>query len=213
MGFGWMSGTVALAIAAAAGAATAMEAPLLGVDMAGSYHIYHAKQEYWALPAYHQAVEELGTQFVNVHVYAETAHGADSARMMAEKIARIDAGMRSAGLKYVLNVEDSNYNNLIEITPGVNEFEQPDGCHRWDLRMEWLEPLLEANATSGTAFLGVLYDEPIHMQNETNRSANLQVPGATEELDAPFFANTDGLSVTEAWSALCLGAEQIREHY
>ncbi|MCE5231637.1 hypothetical protein LLG95_18825 [bacterium] len=191
--------------------AAAAEHPImLGIDMAGSYHIYDAKMEYWSHEPYYQAVNELGGQFINIHLYPELGYGDWNSTKTLEKIGRMDAGMRAHGLKYQLNNEDANFYEVAEITPGVNEYTLVGGLHRWDFRMAWLNPILDS-----PAFMGVVYDEADHMQIENNRyPVNVLDPGPPNEYDVPYLVNTWGMPVPQAWAALANMAANLRtSHY
>lgn len=192
--------------------AAAADHPIqLGLDMAGSYFVYDTDIEYWSHEPYYRAVSELGGQFVNIHLYPELDSGDWNSTRTLEKIQRMDAGMRAHGLKYQLNNEDANFYEVAEITPGVNEYALADGYHRWDLRMEWLAPLL----TDNPAFMGVVYDEADHMQIENNRYAvNIDDPLPINTYDVPYLARTHGMTVPTAWAALANACADLRTgHY
>lgn len=211
--FAIVSGFIGLFISfAPISAAAAADHPIqLGLDMAGSYFIYDANIEYWSHEPYYQAVAELGGQFINVHLYPELGYGDWNSTRTLGKIMHMDAGMRAHGLRYQLNNEDANFYEVAEITPRVNEYAIPGGYHRWDLRMEWLAPLL----TKNPAFMGVVYDEADHMQLENNRYAvNPDDPAPINEYDVPYLARTHGITVPQAWSTLANACANLRtDHY
>lgn len=110
-----------------------------GVDDAGHWFgpqgMDRWEQDYW-----YEAIRSLGCNFVMTH-FALFAPGdaEDEAAYFARRLQKMDAKMRAHGLNYNLNLEDPNFAAYREVDPGKNEFETPDGMHRWDLRMEWIE--------------------------------------------------------------------------
>lgn len=210
------------ALLVGAGSASAAEnhPVILGVDMAGSYHFGQEFPRveliaYWSHEPYFQAIEDLGAQYIVVHLFPVVGMAAGGSEATAQKILDIDAGMRSHGLWYSLNNEHANFTITAEIDPGRNEFEQPGGLHRWDLRMDWLGPLLGPASSSG-GFLGVVYDEPGHMQLMNNMFvSNPEPPFPLEEpFDAPYLVDTDAMELESAYQALIDRLISLRlEHY
>jgi hypothetical protein len=129
---------------------------------------------------------------------------------MAKKIAQIDQTLRQRAITYTLNVEAPNFSPSAEITPGVNEFDQPGGLHRWDLRMEWLKPILPPAAPSPPAFQGLVYDECGHMQLSNNKFSN----PPRNDFDRPFLVDTHGVDLETAYDRLVAECRRIRAaHY
>ena len=154
-------------------------------------------------------LKELGLTHVDIHIEPITKAGSRNALLMGQRIQQIDEQMRRHGLTYTLNVESPNFLASAEITPGVNEFDHPGGLHRWDLRMDWLKPILPATAAASSAFQGVVYDECGHMQLSNNKFAN---PEAT--FDKPFLVNTHGMAMETAYDRLVSEGRRLREeHY
>ncbi|MEN6625431.1 MAG: hypothetical protein ABFD69_04285 [Candidatus Sumerlaeia bacterium] len=209
--FTWLLSVFFFAVAAGGSFAAADNPILLGVDMAGAWFIDHdTGVEYWQHEPYYKAINELGAQFVGIHLYPETAYGDLNSTRTLEKILRMDAGMRAHGLKYQLNNEDANFVEIQRVTPGVNEYDAPGGLHRWDLRMSWLRPVMNSGA-----FMGVVYDEADHMQLENNRYAyNEENPLPDNTYDVPYLANTRGMTVPQAWAAVANACANLRTgHY
>lgn len=169
---------------------------LLGVDNAGSGWIYKSDDQLATNQALAAALEELGVNFVVYHLIAE---GASTPEDMAKRITTIDESMRSRGLKYTLNNEAANWFKSLELEPGRNEFSHPDGTHRWDLRMEWLDALLPPAKPGCPALIGVTHDEAEHMQLTGHQFCALPEP---PPLDAPRFADTDGKDMATAYNLI-----------
>jgi hypothetical protein len=214
----WLAGLVA----APAVAGPATRPMLIGVDTAGDYHQYHTDIEFWSHPPFWRAMDELGVDFVGVHLYPRrnypryfTQLDPETPESMLAKILSIDAGMRAHGRLYQLNNDDYIFWDRAEVYPGVDEYDAPGGCHRWDLRPEWFEPLLEANATSGTAFVGWIYDELGHMQITGNMFVNFPPePYELNSFDAPQLADVHGLSVEAGWDKIVDVCSRLQsDHY
>jgi hypothetical protein len=188
-----------------------------GVDSAGQYHLVFTDLDYWSHEPFYAALDEFDFGYVVIHLYPVTEFGADSERLTIEKMAAMDRGMRSHGKTYTLNLEDSNFTIRREIVPGVNEYDAPGGLHRWDLRPSWFAPAIEENFRTGfRSLLGVVYDEPTHMQNESNRFANNAEPPFIEPntYDVPYLAATHGMEVVASHEAVFAEALRLRaEHY
>jgi len=183
---------------------------LLGVDDGGAYHHTVVKRQPFEFPAYFRALGDLGVRFVSVHFWPVTDAGKDSPARTGLRLEALDQAMRDRGLKYSLNVELSNFVPRYEITPGVDEFEHPDGMHRWDFRMEWLEAILPPHRPEPAALIAITYDECEHMILSNNKFANS--PKST--FDQPFLVNTHGMPLATAYDRLVAEARRIREeHY
>lgn len=176
--------------------------PLLGVDNAGS-----SKAASPGDAAAAKALKELGVNFVVYHIHPVTNHGPDNAEKTRLRISAIDAAMRENGFRYTLNNETPNFVKIVELESGVNEFAHPDGTHRWDLRMDWLRPLL----SNGPEFMGITYDECEHMQLTSNQFA--RHPDG-EPFDAPFLVDTSGKDMETAFNRLVAKCKSLtKRHY
>ena len=182
----------------------------LGVDDGGSYHWFSLRKIPTECPAYFAALDELGARFLSIHLWPVTDAGEKNATLTGRRIEAIDQAMRDHKMTYTLNVELSNFVPRLEITPGVNEYDHPDGTHRWDLRMEWLSPILPPTRPGPPALAAITYDECEHMILSNNKFSNS--PKAT--FDQPFLVNTHGLDLPTAYDRLVAAAKQLREvHY
>ena len=185
---------------------------LLGVDNAGSisYHEQIAGQRTWQTEAWFRGVKELGAGFVSTHFSPVLDAGTNNSNLTRQRLEAIDRAMRDHGLQYSLNVEYVNWVARAEITPGVDEFEHPGGIHRWDLRMDWLTPVLPPNRPAPPALVAITYDECEHMLLSNNKFVN----SPKNTYDQPFLVNTHGLPLTTAYDRLVAEAKRIREeHY
>ena len=199
---------------------------LLGADMAGSYHINH-NLAFWTREPFYEALDDLGIKYLSITLYpadivpfvAEDQQRYLGAMEMKNKIFAIDAGMRAHGVKYTISNEFASYYTRLEATPGVNEFESSPGLHRWDLRMDWLNPILPPAKPGAPALVGMAYDEWEHMQQESNRYANNMVPPQkgyipANSFDVPYLANVHGLGLEVAFDRLVEAAREVRlTHY
>ena len=162
-------------------------------------------------------LEQLGLKHADLHLRPIVNARGENSRLMAELIAHIDHDMRQHSMTYTLNVEDPNFREETEITPGVNEYYHPGDLHRWDLRMEWLKPLLTPDVSSQQAFQGVVYDECEHMQLCNNQYSNDSVQkalGKEGNFDKPFLADTHGMDMETAYNQLVVACQKLREeHY
>ncbi len=185
------------------------KAPVVfGVDTAGETLLEVHGVQYWRHEPFYAALDELGAGFVVVHLMPVSTPGKDTSAEMGEVVRSIDAGMRTHGKTYALNLETPNFVSRMEITPGVNEFEQPGGRHLWLLRPEWLRPILDQPGPA--ALKALVYDEAEHMQLSNNKFAGS--PG--DRFDAPFLVNTKVMGPEAAYDALVAECVRIREqHY
>lgn len=181
---------------------------LLGVDMAGSYHLSH-NVAYWSHEPYYKAIKELGANFVCVHLFAEEKYGNQNTVKMRQKVQAMDVGMRAHGLKYTLSGEIANFIDKAEVTPGVNEYEPTPGIHRWDFRMDWLNPVLPPQKPAPPAFLGVNYDECDASLLEGNRYVGRTPAPSGAPYYKPYLARTYGLSVTAAYERLVQACKDV----
>ena len=181
----------------------------IGIAYPGSYLMEQAHIPPWTHPPFFQALDELGAKVVCIPFFPVTNQGENNSRETAKAIQAIDTAMRSHGLEYLLDVECSNFVERMEITPGTNEFSHPDGTHHWDLRMEWLDPVLAPVKEGKNALLSITYDEIEHMILSNNKFANFP----KNDLDIPYWLDTRGMTLTEAYNRLVNTAVKTREHY
>jgi len=176
--------------------------------MAGSYLARH-HIAFWKHEPFFQALEDLGMKVLCIHPAPVTDAGDRNSEKTAQLFDEMDNSLRAHGLEYMFNVELSNFVSLLEVTPGVNEFDHPDGTHRWDLRMEWLRPLLPPAKPGPPALIAVTYDEIEHMILSNNKFAS-----RTADYDKPYWVNTHGMPLTEAYERLVECALRTRvDHY
>lgn len=182
---------------------------LLGIDNAGGY-LPQSGVEDWNHQPFFQALDDLGAKLVVYHFFPVSHAGEKNSDLTRERVEAIDKGMRDHGLQYMLNVEMPNFQSSLEITPGINEFEHPGGIHRWDLRMDWLKPVLPPLASEPPAFQGIVYDECEHMLLSNNKFSGFP----TDRFDQPFLVNTHGMPLEEAYDKLIAECDRIRvEHF
>ncbi len=184
----------------------------LGVDTAGSisYHEQKANLHPWEREAWFNGLKELGVGFVSTHFPPIANAGTNNSTMNRQRLERIDRAMRAHYLEYSINVEYGNWAPRLEITPGIDELEHPNGTHRWDLRMEWLSAVLPPAQRGPPALIAITYDECEHMLLSNNKYAN--APSNT--FDEPYLVNTHGLPLTTAYDRLVDEARRLREqHY
>ena len=181
---------------------------VLGVDTAGETLLDMHGVQYWQHEPFYSALNELGAQFVVVHLLPYAVPGKDNTPVVDDIMHSIDSGMRAHGKTYALNLETPNFVKRMEIAPGVDEFEQPGGRHLWLLRMAWLRPILEQPGPP--ALKALVYDEAEHMQLSNNKFAD----SPRDTFDAPFLVNTKGMGLEQAYDALVTECVQIRgQHY
>ncbi len=182
---------------------------LLGIDNAGGF-IPQSGLEDWNHEPFFRALDDLGAKLVVYHFFPVSHAREKNSDLTRKRLESIDQGMRAHGLQYMLNVEMPNFVSRLEITPGVNEFEHPGGIHRWDLRMDWLNPILPPIVPKPLSFQGIVYDECEHMLLSNNKFSDY--PHAT--YDQPFLINTHGMPLEEAYEKLVAECRRIREeHY
>ncbi|MBN2310705.1 MAG: hypothetical protein JXR94_17160 [Candidatus Hydrogenedentes bacterium] len=182
---------------------------VIGVDTAGSYHSYFHQESCWKVPVFFDALRDLGVTHVNFHVFPPKQGGDRKSEIMAGNLHALDDAVRAEGMTYTLSIETPNFCPAAEITAGINEYDQPGGRHFWLLRPEWLRPLLPP-ARPEPVLKAVIYDEAAHMQLSNNKYSNFP----KHDFDRPFFVDTHGLSIEEAYSRLVAECVRIRtEHY
>lgn len=199
---------IAAVSGALAGAAPAPDALVIGVDTAGSTLSDVHRIPYWTHEPFYEALDDLGIGFVVVHLVPWARSGEDTGPALAKRMRAIDAAMKAHGLRYAFNLETPNFVRSIEVTPGRNEFAQPGGRHFWLVRPEWLAPILDAPGPR--ALDALIYDEAAHMQLSNNKYSDYP----KDTCDLPFFVDTAGMPLEEAYDALTAECVRIRkEHY
>ncbi len=179
---------------------------LLGVDNAGSKWLMETDNPFGEHPdQVKKALANLGVNFMIYHLFP--TQGEEN---MIHRVADIDRAMRSLGLKYMLDNETPNFAKSAEIDPGINEFEHPDGTHRWDFRVSWLEPILSYDNPDGPALLGITYDECEHMQLTCNQFV---YNGDGPKFDAPFLVDTKGKDLETSYNLLVQKCKQLKQNY
>ncbi len=199
-------------VGTAAGQATSRPAVpcLLGVDDGGAYHHAVAKRQPWEFEAWFRALDDLGARFVSVHFWPVSDAGERNSEETRRRLEAMDAAMRRHRVAYTLNVELSNWLPRLEITPGVNEFEHPDGSHRWDLRPDCLAAVLPPLRPGPASLAAITYDECEHMVLSNNKFTN----SPANTFDKPYLGSTHGLSPLDAYESLVREATRVRvEHY
>lgn len=106
---------------------------------------------------------------------------------------------KATGTHFTFNVEGPNFVPVSNSSNGKNSYNAPDGCHRWDVDADTLR---KAAATG--VFEGVTYDESEHMQ--LSRNAYSQLPEPNRK---PFYVETNGLSLPEAYSKFKKAIRQL----
>ncbi len=106
---------------------------------------------------------------------------------------------KATGTHFTFNVESPNFAPVSYSTNGKNGFDAADGCHRWDVDAETLR-----KAAAMGLFEGVTYDESEHMQ--LSRNAYSQLPEPNRK---PFFVETTGLSLSEAYAKFKQAVRQL----
>jgi hypothetical protein len=202
------SASIAAATESLATRAEVTTRPLMGVCTAGQFHHAQLGMEYWKHEPFYAAVKELGADFVNVGIWPETGAGTKNAEATLQRLTSTDVAMRSHGLRYTFALEASNWQPRAEVDPGVNEYAHSNGRHFWLMRKEWFQPFLPPKQTH-PALLAIVYDEAEHMQLSNNKFSD----PPRETFDKPFFANTHGLQLPEAWRQLTAESRKIRDHY
>lgn len=124
--------------------------------------------------AFEDAAVAMGVEFIVWHI---SPYEEDNPQYLMQ----IVDFCRKLGIGYAFNTEVVNY------LPDYGPFRQADGTFRWDLKPETMELLAD-----DPLFLGVVYDEPMLMQelNGTEMSSDYVV--------SPYFAQTKSRSILAA---------------
>ncbi|MHB1462535.1 MAG: hypothetical protein ACYC1M_14705 [Armatimonadota bacterium] len=115
----------------------------------------------------------------------------------------ICAYCKATDTRFAYNLMMSNYTAVSDSTNGKNSYDAPDGCHRWDVDADTLR-----HAAATGLFEGVMYDEVEHMQ--LCRNAYSQQPEPNRK---PFFVETNGLSLPQAYDTLKKAVKEQVKRY
>lgn len=184
----------------------------LGVNIAGSWHMWHTDNLFYQYEAWFRAAAELGVQFVDVNFLIKQGFMPTSLTqtMVTAQLTDLDGAMRAHNLEYTLNLELANWTEKLELTPGVNLFEHPDGSHRWDIPAAWLDLVLPPLRPGKPALIGINCDEGLH--NQLIGSAFVgYLQGRPHTFDEPYFTLTAGLSLPEAFDTLTSKTAWLRQ--
>ena len=184
---------------------------LLGINMAGDWHAMKTGKDFYEYESWYRAMKDMGAQFVDYNYmwsdYIKPIK--DNEQQAEERLKRFDRLMSEHGMKYVMNNELSNWKPKLEFTPGVNIFDHPDGTHRWDFSMKWMDLILPPTRPGPPAFIGINYDEADHMILYNNGFSDT---GTTYSM--PYLVNTTGMNMDEAFDKLTAKLRDIRvNHY
>ncbi len=178
---------------------------VIGVDDCGGFFRNRKKEPFWKHEAFFKGLRELGATDLVTHVLPQLQ---PDAKALGQMLVEMDEALRAHGITYAIDNESPNYNASVALTPGRNEYEHPGGVHRWDLRMEWLNPLLPP-AQPSPAFRGIVYDECDHMLLSGSKFAN-----DTQTFDKPSLIDTTNLKLEVAFDRLVEAAAAVRTgHY
>jgi len=171
----------------------------IGVDNAGDiFPKLNNGNDIYNNKLWMESIKELGAEFVVFHYRPEgnTAEQREFIKKMSEAFEEND-------LEYILNLETANWGRSIIDKDGWDWANHPDGLHYFNFKPEVLKETVKS-----PAFLGVMYDEPEHMQMHNNY---IFVNG--EKFNLPFFADTKGMSLTEAEDAVNKRAARVVNEY
>ncbi len=169
------------------------------------------------LESFLQAAKNIGAGFVVIQmapqrVPLEAKTNDDTWRWEAtpEDFRKLSQACRKYHMSFFINQECTNYSAEGEFLDknGNDILAHPDKTHRWDLTGEML-----GTAASYPEFRGVLYDEPEHGQ--MRRTANTNGGGDSKSTGRvhPYFAATDGMTLTEAYEAVYKSAKDVASNY
>lgn len=188
----------------------------LGVNIAGSWHMFHTDKLFYQYESWFNAVGDLGIQFLDVNFLIKQANFPTTiTRAQAyDQLLAIDSAVRAHNLQYTLSVELAQWKKSLELTPGVNEFDHPDGTHRWDLPMDFLTPLIASARPGAAGLIGINCDEGENNQligNEYVFGSDVNPPNS---FDKPYYLVTDGMTLEAAYDGLVARADWLRaQHY
>jgi hypothetical protein len=164
-----------------------------------------------------KAANDLGAGFVvlqmaprRVPTEAKTNDDTWRWEATAEDFRELSLACKKYNMSFFINQECTNYSAEGEFLDknGNDILAHPDKTHRWDLTGEMLD-----DAASHKEFRGVLYDEPEHGQ--MRRTANTNGGGDSKGTGRvhPYFAATDGMTLTEAYDAVYKSAKAVAANY
>lgn len=167
--------------------------PSIGVDTAGAYLFRH--QDYkamgWEVPAFTEALDELGVEFLMDHylwLHEGGSHEENYSNTAAD-IQTLAGWLKSTGRDYIWNVEYPNFEESFEYIPGQNLFEPEPGQHYFKVPEELMRELQKSSNMHG-----LCYDEWEHMLLSNSRFIKDGGLG-----DKPAWANTAELSLFDAY--------------
>jgi hypothetical protein len=181
--------------------------PLIGVDTAGTYLARNPEfgGKGWEFPAFRDALNELGVDFLNDHYLAIHTYGTheENYANTVEDIRALANFLQSEGMDYIWNLEAANWRVSDEYVPGENLYEPEAGLHYLKVPKD-----LMAQLQAVPEITGVCYDEIEHMQLNNNRFIK---KGATG--DIPAFADTVALKLPEAYALWVEKLQALKAHY
>lgn len=120
------------------------------------------------------------------------------------------ASCRKYGLTFFVNQEITNYTMEGDMLDkdGNDILAHSDKTHRWDLTGKQLETALK-----NPEFRGVLYDEAEHGQMRREANTNGGEDSKSTGRVHPYFASTDGMTVTQAYDAVYKSAACVADNY
>ncbi len=138
--------------------------------------------------AFEHALKQMGVEFIVWHLSPEE-------ELVDERLMTIVNFCRQNNFAYLFNTELVNY------VPDFWYFQQEDGTYRYDLDKATLTKLRD-----DPLFLGVVYDEAMHMQ---------QLNGVVFEDRSipPYFAETRDMAQEEAYNAVVNSIAEVVNYY
>jgi hypothetical protein len=165
-----------------------------------------------SLAIYLKAVRDLGAEFIVCQFGPERNDAGRGRRWEASEqgLADFSAACRAAHLTFFANQEVTNYTKEGDILDkdGKDVLAHPDGTHRWDITGRTLEI-----AVQHPEFRGVLYDEAEHGQMRRGNNTNGGSDDRSTDRVHPYFAATDGMTLEQAYNAVCSSARAVAENY
>ncbi len=117
---------------------------------------------------------------------------------------------RKHGLTFFANQEITNYTKEDDMLDnnGKDILAHDDRTHRWDITGKQLESALE-----NPEFRGVLYDEAEHGQMRREANTNGGEDSKSTGRVHPYFADTDGMTLPQAYDAVYKCAVSVTDNY
>lgn len=169
------------------------------------------------LPAFLDAVRDLGAGFIVVQVTPERNTDLARARGSFIGIEGTEQGLRDfaaacrkRGLSFYADLEATSYCSEGEYTDknGRDILAHSDGTHRWDIAGSLLESLRKL-----PEFRGVVYDEAEWNTLRRDRNTNGGNDGSSTGRIHPFFAVVEHLGVFDARRAVLRSAASLADSY